>query len=371
MSATVAATTLTPTERYRQCVANGEISADSAQQAVLEELEALFHALQRPTVTPGLLRRLLPGKPEREPLRGLYLWGEVGRGKTFLVDIFYDCLPLRDKRRVHFHRFMREVHTALRAHRRQQDPLPQIAREIARDTRLLVLDEFFVADIADAMLLGGLLEGLFDQGVTLVTTSNAPPHELYRDGLQRARFEPAIALLEQHTRVMSLDGDTDYRLRALEQAEIYHTPLDAGADTALDTAFTEIAPDAGKRDTSIEIEGRKIPVRRLADGVVWLDFDALCDGPRSQNDYLELACQFQTLVVSDVPVMDWRRENQARRFINLIDVLYEHNVKLILSAEAPPDSLYQGERLRFEFQRTTSRLLEMQSHDYLARAHRP
>lgn len=368
---TPAAASTTPGERYQQCVARGEIAADPAQQAVLAELDALYHALLERPARPGLLRRLLPAQAAPEPVRGLYLWGDVGRGKTFLVDLFYDSLPLRKKRRVHFHRFMREVHTALKSHRHQQNPLPRIAREIARKTRLLVLDEFFVADIADAMLLGGLLDGLFSEGVTLVTTSNAPPRELYRDGLQRARFEPAIELLEQHTRVMSLDGDTDYRLRTLEQADIYLTPMDRHTDTALDDAFTELAPHAGEQNTTVEIEGRSIAVRQLADGVAWFEFSALCDGPRSQNDYLELACLFQTLVVSNVPVMDWRLENPARRFINLIDVLYEHNVKLVISAEAPPDRLYQGKRLGFEFQRTTSRLLEMQSHDYLARPHQP
>ena len=365
------ATNKTPAGRYQALVDAGEITADPAQHAIIKVLDELFHNLQKQPAPERWWRRLFPTRPDAEPLRGIYLWGEVGRGKTFLVDLFYDCLPAQGKRRVHFHRFMRGVHAALKNHRRQRDPLPRVARDIARDTRLLCLDEFFVADIADAMILAGLLDGLFRQGVTLVTTSNTPPSRLYRDGLQRARFEPAIELLEKHTRVLSLDSETDYRLRALERAEIYHTPLDEGADQALEAAFDALAPDTGKADTTVEIEGRKIPVRRLADGVAWFEFDALCDGPRSQNDYLELACQFQTLLLSNVPVLDWRLENQARRLVNLIDVLYEHNVKLIMSAGSTPERIYQGERLQFEFQRTTSRLLEMQSHDYLARAHQP
>jgi len=299
------------------------------------------------------------------------MWGGVGRGKTYLMDTFYGCLPFAEKRRLHFHRFMGEVHRALKAMGEGRDPLPRIAQSWAKDCRVLCFDEFFVSDIADAMILSGLLQALFREGVSLVATSNIPPQELYRDGLQRARFLPAIELLERHTRVLNVDGGTDYRLRFMEQAEIYHHPLDEAADRVLEDDFRHIAPEAGEEGASLTVEGRSIPTRRLADSAVWFEFEALCDGPRSQADYMEIARQFHTVVISNVPVFDRRREDQARRFISLVDEFYDRGVKLVISAEAAPEDLYRGKRLAFEFERTTSRLVEMQSHDYLAAAHRP
>ncbi|MQM40261.1 Cell division protein ZapE [wastewater metagenome] len=308
-----------------------------------------------------------------EPETGVYLWGSVGRGKTWLMDIFYESLPFEARRRLHFHRFMRAVHTRLKTLKERQDPLDIIAEEWAADTRVLCFDEFFVSDIADAMLLAGLLQGLFRRGVTLVATSNIPPHELYWDGLQRERFVPAIELLERHTEVIPVDGDTDYRLRFLEQAEIYHTPLDAEADAVLTRDFDHVRPDGGEvtDETVLEVEGREIPVRCVADGVVWFAFDAVCRGPRSQNDYIDIACQFHTVVISDIPVFGRDSEDDARRFINLVDEFYDRAVKLICSAAAEPEALYQGHRLGFEFERTASRLTEMQSRSYLALPHRP
>jgi cell division protein ZapE len=263
------------------------------------------------------------------------------------------------------------VHTLLRGLKEQQNPLRQVARQFAEQARLICLDEFFVSDITDAMLLAGLLEALFGHGVTLLTTSNMPPDDLYRDGLQRARFLPAIELLKRHLVVMHMDGGQDYRLLYLEKAELYHHPWDAQADRLLFDAFRHVSPEAGQAGAKLEIEGRAIGTRRLADGVVWFEFRDICDGPRSQADYLEIARCFHTVLISAVPVMDWRMENQARRFLNLIDVFYDHGVKLVIAAAAPPEALYRGERLKFEYQRTVSRLREMQSRAYLAREHLP
>lgn len=328
--------------------------------------------IQAPPQVAGVSRLLgvFRQPPRPQPLTGLYLWGGVGRGKTYLMDTFYDCLPFPEKRRMHFHRFMHSVHGQLKQVRDEQNPLKLVARDFAADARVLCFDEFFVSDITDAMILAGLLEALFEHGVTLVATSNIPPEDLYRDGLQRERFVPAIRLLQQHTRVLNVDGGTDYRLRYLEQAEIYHAPLDEAAERMLEEEFRRLAPEEGKRDCSITIEGRRIPVRALADDVVWFDFHAVCDGPRSQTDYIEISREFHTVFVSNVPVLDMTMENQARRFISLVDEFYDRKVKLIITAAAEPEHLYQGKRLRFEFERTISRLQEMQSRDYLARPHR-
>ncbi len=369
-----------PEERYRQELAREEIVSDPAQARAVAALETVYQRLiEAPPPADdggwlrGVLRRLRDEPPNREPVTGLYLWGGVGRGKTWLVDIFYECLPFPDKRRVHFHRFMREVHDRLKGLREREDPLDIIAAEWAAQTRVLCFDEFFVADIADAMILAGLLDGLFRRGVTLVATSNTPPQELYWDGLQRERFLPAIELLEAHTEVLNVDGGTDYRLRFLEQAEIYHTPLDGAADAVLEDDFRHVCPDGEsvEVETTLAVEGREIPVRRVGDGLVWFAFDAICRGPRSQNDYIEIARQFHTVLISDVPVFDRYSEDDARRFINLVDEFYDRAVKLIVSAEAEPEALYQGRRLGFEFERTASRLTEMQSREYLALAHRP
>jgi cell division protein ZapE len=320
----------------------------------------------------GLRQRLakLAGKT-RAPVRGLYLWGSVGRGKTFVMDLFYNALPFAEKRRQHFHRFMADVHERLKKHRDVENPLELVADEIAADTRVLCFDEFAVSDIADAMLLGGLLAGLFARGVTLAATSNIVPDQLYSGGLQRQRFLPTIVLLKEHVTVVHVDGSVDYRLRALERADVYQTPVGATAEQRLAEFFDSIAPDEGDQGGALELLGRRIDYRRAADGVIWFDFEAICDGPRSKDDYIELSRLYQTVLVSNVPRFDATLENQARRFIALVDEFYERRVKLILSAAAPARELYRGERLRRDFLRTQSRLEEMQSHDYLAEAHRP
>jgi cell division protein ZapE len=367
-------------ERYQNDLKREDFEYDVAQEKAIKSLQRICDELvSTPSAAsspqPKLLKRLFGSRREhrdtRTPIKGLYLWGSVGRGKTYLVDLFYETLPIDHKKRIHFHSFMQQIHAALGELREQQNPLQSVARHFAERTKLICLDEFFVSDITDAMLLSGLLEALFNQGVTLVTTSNIPPDELYKDGLQRSRFLPAIDLIKEHLEVMNLDGDRDYRLRYLEKAEIYHYPLDETAEGILMDTFNHVSPEVGYPNGRLEIAGRSIATRRQADGVVWFDFSAICDGPRSQTDYLEIARCFHTVLISDVPIMDWQMENQARRFLNLVDAFYDHSVKLIISAAAPIIEIYQGEKLTFEFQRVFSRLQEMQSHEYLAREHVP
>ncbi|MCB1875258.1 MAG: AFG1 family ATPase [Chromatiales bacterium] len=368
---------MTPLSRYRQDLERPDFNHDPAQEHAIGHLQRVYEALiatpRAPLAARGFLQRLSRSvfAPNAEPVRGLYFWGGVGRGKTYLVDAFYDCLPFEDKLRLHFHRFMEQVHETLKTYKDQQNPLVLVGRQFAENARVICLDEFFVSDITDAMLLAGLLNALFANGVTLVSTSNIPPERLYWSGLQRARFLPAIALLEQYTQVVNLDGGTDYRLRYLEKAEVYHHPLDRRAEEIMEESFQRLAPEPGHRGGHIEVEGRLIATRREADGVVWFDFPAICDGPRNTSDYIEIARCYHTALISGVPVFDWQMENQARRFLNLVDEFYDRGVKLILSASAPLETLYQGEKLVFEYERARSRLHEMQSTQYLAKPHLP
>jgi len=336
----------------------------------VRHLQDLFERLlAREARGGGWLRRLRRERPQ--PERGLYMWGGVGRGKTYLMDTFFDCLPAEGKLRVHFHRFMQRVHAELKQLAGEKNPLQRVADRLAAEAKVVCFDEFFVTDIADAMILGGLMEALFARGVTLVATSNIEPARLYENGLQRQRFLPAIALIEQHTLVLNVDAGVDYRLRTLEKAELYHYPLDAEADVSLRESFERLAPHAATEGESLQINGRAIRTRSLADDVVWFDFAELCGGPRSQNDYIELAREFHAVVLSAVPALGAGNDDAARRFINLVDEFYDRNVKLVMAADRQLMDLYDGHRLRFEFQRTVSRLQEMQSHDYLAREHRP
>jgi len=361
--------------RYQHALDDHGFDADDAQLAAVAALERvrgdLLSRSARPGLTTRLKRALSPGggRAATPPVRGAYLWGGVGRGKTFVMDLFYDSLPFDEKLRQHFHRMMYHVHGQLRQLRNREDPLEIVADDLARRARIICFDEFFVADIADAMILGRLLDALFRRGVALVATSNIPPDELYQDGLQRQQFLPAIVSLQRHTEVLRVAGPTDYRLRVLEQAEIYHSPLDAAAGKNLAEYFAGIAPDAGTRAQTMEVHGRNLQTIRRADGIAWFDFATLCDGPRSQNDYIEIARSFQAIILSDVPVLDRMQEDQARRFIALVDEFYDRRVKLIISAAAPIDSLYTGTRLAREFERTRSRLREMQSTTYLAARH--
>ena len=352
---------------YQHAVERGRIEADDAQLAVIDRLASLQERLAEGRPSQGWLGKVL-GRAT-QPQRGIYLWGGVGRGKTFLMDLFFSTLDVDDKKRIHFHRMMRDVHRRLNDTGDVEDPLSVVAAGIAAETRVLCFDEFFVSDIGDAMILGRLLSGLFARGVTLVATSNSHPRDLYRDGLQRSRFIPAIEALEAHTEIIELDGGVDYRLRLFEQAGTYFTPGGPAADEKLGHYFDEIASGAAGEDRTIKVLGRPIRTRRRAKGIVWFDFGDLCDGPRSQDDYIEISRWYPTVIVSDVPLLSKRNENAARRFIALVDEFYDRNVKLVVSAAATADSLYRGERLAFEFQRTTSRLVEMQTAEYLHAPH--
>lgn len=348
--------------RYARDLQRGAITPDPAQKATVAELQRIHdELLDNP---PRRFKRHWP------PVDGLYLWGSVGRGKTWLMDCFFESLPFSRKRRSHFHRFMQLVHERRRAHSHQRDPLDKIAAELAHD-RVLCFDEFFVSDVADAMILGRLTAALFDRGVTLVATSNIPPERLYQGGLQRDRFLPAINRIQQCCHTLHLDGAQDYRLRALERAAVYHQPAGPQAEAKLAAFFDEVTGGGGQRDTTLTLHQRAVPARGLADGTLWCDFDALCKGPRGAADYSEIARCFHTVLISDIPVLTHEDENAARRFITLIDEFYDRGVKLVVSAEGLPKSLYQGHRLTFEFQRTISRLQEMGSRAYLSAEHKP
>jgi cell division protein ZapE len=360
---------MTPLQRYQADLARQGFVSDPAQAAAVTRLQQVHDELlaRKPRRGAGGLSRRLSWPA----VRGLYLWGGVGRGKTYLMDCFFESLPFSRKRRTHFHRFMQAVHEARRQYQNVQDPLAKVAADIAQDVRVLCFDEFFVSDIADAMILGRLLDVLFEHGVTLVATSNIEPDGLYSNGLQRDRFLPAIETLKRHVDVMHVDGGQDYRLRVLEQAEIFHYPLDAQADVNLQQYFRAIAQEEGVTEASLRLHDRDIPVRRMADGVLWMDFEAMCCGPRGVADYIEMARCYHTVLLSNVPALGRNLEDEARRFVNLVDEFYDRGVKLIISAAEPVESLYQGERSKFEFQRTASRLREMQSHQYLAQPHLP
>ena len=363
---------LTPRERYTQALEDPDFVEDAAQKTVIEALQRIYLQLTaKPALSPiwQRLRIRLSRNKEIVPVKGLYLWGGVGRGKTHLMDMFFRALPFRQKKRRHFHRFMYELHEQLKNRKDEQDPLNEIAKHIAKRARIICFDEFFVSDIADAMLLGTLFRELFRRGVTLVATSNVPPSLLYHGGLQRERFLPAITAIESHCQVLEIGGAEDFRLRILDEAEIYHSPLDQQAESNLASYFEKISCNGGKADQSLLVCGRPIATRRLANGVAWFDFGSLCDGPRSQNDYIELARGFHTILVSGVPEMASADNDRARRFIALVDKFYDHKVKLILSAAVPAEKLYRCDRLAFEFRRTVSRLAEMQTHAYLGQAH--
>ncbi|WP_407331476.1 cell division protein ZapE [Enterovibrio sp. 27052020O] len=367
---------MTPLEQYSKDLLRPDFFEDASQKQAVTMLDDLYHRLvaraNAPTPTPSFLQSFFK-KTDKKPTpeRGLYFWGGVGRGKTYLVDTFFESLPFEKKLRMHFHRFMHRIHDELKTLDGEQDPLLKIADKLSGEAHILCFDEFFVSDITDAMILGTLLEALFERGICLVATSNIIPNELYRNGLQRARFLPAIALINQHCDVVNVDAGTDYRLRTLEQAEIYHSPLDDAAEANLKNYFYQLATEPCFDAHDIEINHRQLHAVREAEGVVHFDFVTLCDSPRSQSDYIELARLYHTVLLANVPQMDASKDDAARRFIAMIDEFYERHVKLIISAEVALSSLYVGDRLSFEFKRCCSRLKEMQSHDYLALEHLP
>ena len=356
---------------YQESLGHEGHVRDPAQELVVDRLAELQADLVTDMNPLRRVRRTLriPAREDCPGVPGLYLWGDVGRGKTFLMDLFFETLPLESKTRIHFHRMMGDVHDRLQAIVDTEDPLDQVAVDIARQVKVLCFDEFFVSDIADAMILGRLLDALFRRGVTLVATSNSRPADLYRNGLQRERFLSVIDLLETHTQVLELGGDTDYRLRLLRKAGTYLTPADDDADARLRHYFLEIASGDVVVGRVLDILGRGIRTERCAKGVAWFDFKDICDGPLSQQDYIEIARWYPTVIVSNIPVLTAAQENQARRFVALVDEFYDRKVKLMVSAAAKIETLYTGPKLTFEFQRTTSRLIEMQSTAYLHAPH--
>ncbi len=350
-------------EYYQQAINQRGFTADPAQREAVARLQTIYdewvaYKAQRSTS----LRRLIirPDVP-----RGIYMWGGVGRGKSFLMDSFYSVVPVVRKTRLHFHEFMRGVHRELDELKGMADPLDEVANRIAKKYRLICFDEFHVSDVADAMILYNLLKALFDNKVSFIMTSNYEPDTLYPDGLHRDRLLPTIALLKEKLDVLNVDAGTDYRKKAMEQVVAYHTPLNAAVDKALRDAFANVAETADQ-DPKLNIEAREIRALRRAGGVIWFDFATLCGGPRSQNDYLEIASRFHTVILSSVPRMSVAMSSEARRFTWLIDVLYDHKVKLVMSAEVEPEQLYTEGVLANEFHRTVSRIIEMQSAEYMA-----
>ena len=364
---------MTPLERYQADLKRPDFFHDAAQENAVRHLQRLYDDLiARDQGKSGLMGKLFGKKPQG-PVKGLYFWGGVGRGKTYLVDTFFDALPFEQKMRTHFHRFMKRVHEEMKTLKGEKNPLTIIGKRFADEARVICFDEFFVSDITDAMILATLMEELFKNGVSLVATSNIVPDGLYKDGLQRARFLPAIALRKEHTDIVNVDSGVDYRLRALEQAELFHFPLGQAAEDSLRKSFQSLLPDCTHmvENEALMIENRAIHAVRVCEDVAWFEFRELCDGPRSQNDYIELGKIFHAVILANVEQMSVAKDDMARRFINLVDEFYDRNVKLIISAEVELKDLYTGGRLSFEFQRTLSRLLEMQSHEFLSRPHRP
>jgi cell division protein ZapE len=358
-------------EIYQAEIKKRGFKSDKAQLAALAPLERLRQELiaaQHSSIPLKLLRKLSSATPPPAP-KGVYLVGGVGRGKTWLMDLFFAALPFAAKRRTHFYRFMQEIHARLAELKKIESPLDRVANQIADETRVICFDELFVADIGDAMILANVFDALLVRGVALVFTSNVAPKDLYKGGLQRQRFLPAIKLLESRTEVVTVDGGTDYRLQSLRDTELYVASSDANANAALLAIFEDLSDEDADTAGSIDLLGRTVAVIRESENVVWFDFAALCEGPRSAADYIHIAREYQAVLISDVPVFDTTREDAARRFVSLVDEFYDRGVILIVSASAPPNELYKGEKLRFEFERTASRLLEMQSQPYLARQH--
>ncbi|MEE4244918.1 MAG: cell division protein ZapE [Kangiellaceae bacterium] len=365
-------TNYTPLEIYQNDLMRDDFVEDQSQREAVELLNELYHrimfeAKRRQSII-GRLRRVFTSP---QPVKGIYFWGGVGRGKTYLVDTFFDSLPIKLKKRLHFHRFMHEMHYRLKKFKGESNPLEKIADEVAKDTLIICFDEFFVSDITDAMILGGLFKAFFARGISLVATSNIPPERLYWNGLQRERFIPAIKLVQQFTTVFNLDGGVDYRLRTLEQADIYHYPMDEAAQQNLEFSFEHLATEIQPDKTHIMVEGRRIETKRVAEGVVWFDFNAICNTPRSHADYIELSRCYHSVLVCDLYSMSDDNNDTMRRFISMVDEFYERKVKLIIAAETKMEEIYTGKGLAFEFKRTLSRLQEMQSKEYLAEAHVP
>ncbi|MFT5505268.1 MAG: cell division protein ZapE [Gammaproteobacteria bacterium] len=362
---------MTATEHYLRILDQSDFENDPTQISALKKLDLLAEKITPIVIqrTPFWWNRIFQTRSLEVEVKGIYFWGGVGRGKTFLMDLFYQSLTISEKRRFHFHDFINQIHHRLKNQSGVENPLELIANDIASQTRVICLDEFVIIDIADAMIMSGLLKAMFKAGVVLVTTSNAIPANLYRDGLQRARFLPAIALLEEYCEVINLDSGTDYRLRGLKQTDLYMHPHSDHSIMEIEAYLTEQINRFQIEREHLEINGRFINFVICYEDTVWFTFANLCESTRSQNDYLELSRLFKTFIISDIKKMTSAEDDVARRFVLLIDILYDHRVKLICSAQCQPFDLYTGTRLTFEFERTSSRLIEMQSDHYLSEVH--
>jgi cell division protein ZapE len=357
---------MSPLTYYQQQLDSGLIQKDPQQLAVIHILDNIYFKLIKQTeVADQWLSRWRHPQLTRHAVTGLYVWGSVGVGKTLLMDIFYDCLPVK-KRRSHFHEFMRDIHQQLKQHQGEKNPLARIAKTIAQDVQVLCFDEMMVDDIADAMILGNLFQALFQHRICLITSSNVAPDDLYKNGLQRELFYPAIALIKKHTDVFHMISHHDYRVMSTAQAGVYFTPLNQQAAENMEKCFQYFAQQAPVSTDAIDVLDRKITIHKQANDTIWFDFFALCDIPRSQNDYLVLAKKYKTVLISNIPVMSAEQNNLITAFIHLIDIFYDANVRVVISAAAPVEALYPAGRLRFAFARTQSRLIEMQSIDYFA-----
>jgi len=355
---------------YNEEIAAGSIQHDPAQANAIETLQSIIDGLQQQPKDPPKRRWRLFSKPEPRTevaVKGAYLWGGVGRGKTWLMDVFFEQVPIAAKRRYHYHHFMLMVHDELRELKhKHEDPLVEVASRLAGDVDLLCIDEFHVLDIGNAMILAGLFRGLVQNNVTVVTTSNRIPDDLYKNGLQRARFLPAIDLIKQNMHVVELDNGIDYRMLRVEQLDEASAANITHSDPELEKRFNELTQGEDyKENVMIELNHRKLPVRRIASKVIWLDFETVCDGPRATSDYIELAARYPTIILSDVPILDQDSENAARRFLDFIDELYDRRVRLIISTQHKIEDLYQGKTLEFQFARALSRLNDMQTASYL------
>jgi len=376
--------TISPLTCYQQALEQGDYQPDDVQKAAVTELDKIQKALiaRQQTASPSTDKKGLFGRfsklfqrseSSEQPVQGLYMWGGVGRGKTWIMDMFYQSVPGDRKLRLHFHRFMLRVHEELSQLQGHSDPLLIIAERFREQTDLLCFDEFFVSDITDAMLLGTLMEALFERGITLVATSNIPPDQLYRNGLQRARFLPAIEQIKKHCQVMNVDAGVDYRLRALTAAHLWKSPINDETQSAISTLFKNLSGTDFAQAPSmvLEINHRAMKTEHVAEGVLAIRFSVLCGENRSQHDYIALSQQFHTVLLLDVPQLTSQTEDHARRFLAMVDEFYERHVKLVVSAEVALEAIYQGNQLKFEYQRCLSRLQEMQSEEYLRLPHLP
>jgi cell division protein ZapE len=357
---------VTPLERYQSDLGKDAFLEDAEQRRAVEHTQRLYQQLAEDQCEKGPFSRWLN---RQQPVRGLYLWGGTGRGKTYLVDCLYECLPFQAKHRIHFHRFMRDIHQDMKALPKTSNPLSLVAKNLSARIRVLCLDEFHVHDIADAMIMGGLLKAMFDNHITLVATSNIPVSELYMNGLQRERFMPAINLLQQHCEEFDIGSGIDYRFRELRKTGAYHTLAGEDGTIFLQNHLAALAPCPPKHNRAITINRRPIQYVALADDVIWFEFQELCNTPRSASDYIEIAQQFHTVFLANVAPMGEGQDDIAKRFMHLVDALYDHHVKLITTAETAPAELYHGRRLVTAFRRTVSRLVEMDTDGYLVQPH--